>query len=74
MFIEKCFFFLSGSKILPYLNMSNSQQQLNSQTQNGWPPSNFTSQLQTQQQQNSKSNQQLNLKLFHLFFIITTIF
>ncbi|CAG9861293.1 unnamed protein product [Phyllotreta striolata] len=45
-----------GSKILPYLNMSNSQQQqpqqqINSSTQNNWS-SNFNSHLQQQEQKN----------------------
>ncbi|CAH1111950.1 unnamed protein product [Psylliodes chrysocephalus] len=40
-----------GSKILPYLNMSNSQQQINSSTQNNWP-SNFNSHVQQQPQKN----------------------
>ncbi|CAG9830661.1 unnamed protein product [Diabrotica balteata] len=37
-----------GSKILPYLNVSNSPQQINSSTQNSWP-SNYNSNMQQQQ-------------------------
>ncbi|KAJ8980410.1 hypothetical protein NQ317_009405 [Molorchus minor] len=39
-----------GSKILPFLNMSSSQQQMNNSTQSNWPSS-FNSQVPQQQQQ-----------------------
>ncbi|XP_057654985.1 GATA zinc finger domain-containing protein 14 [Diorhabda carinulata] len=44
-----------GSKILPFLNMSNSQQQINNSTQNNWP-SNYNSQPQQQKNISNSCN------------------
>ncbi|XP_056638165.1 GATA zinc finger domain-containing protein 14 isoform X1 [Diorhabda sublineata] len=62
-----------GSKILPFLNMSNSQQQINNSTQNNWP-SNYNSQPQ---QQKSKFfffsyllNSNLTYPVFHIHYFL----
>ncbi|KAJ8953681.1 hypothetical protein NQ314_007289 [Rhamnusium bicolor] len=45
-----------GSKILPFLNMSSSQQQINSSSQSNWPSS-FNTQVQQHQQQQQQQQQ-----------------
>lgn len=52
-FIFFFFFVFLGSKILPFLNMSNSQQITNT-TQNNWPSS-YNTQLQQQQHKSKYS-------------------
>ncbi|KAG5874752.1 hypothetical protein JTB14_013117 [Gonioctena quinquepunctata] len=48
-----------GSKILPFLNMSNSQQQMNNSTPSNWPNS-FNPQIQHQLQQQKNINNTCN--------------